>query len=148
VNKLDKREKPSIGYYITDYENEIREICAFLEEEGMNYKLVNDFEIQYSSDSLAIYIFFERNGETVSIDYSIGKGTNKNDDKWKADRFSIDWTIVEYKNGKLRQSYIPKNLSKLDKIRGCLRFYQDYKDVLLDKSCAKKLKKKYDRLLI
>lgn len=145
---MNRSDNPPFGYYITDYEKDIREICACLEDEGMRYKLVDDFEIQYISDSVVIYIIFEKNGDAVSVEYSLPNSTPNGNQFSQAETFSIGWTIVEFLDEEQKVKYLPKRLSKLDKVKGCIQFYEDYRDLLLDNCFATKLREKYDRLLV
>ena len=145
---MNRGESPPVGYYVTDYESEIRDVCAFLENQGMRYRLINEFEIQYISDEVVIYIIFERNSDAVSVEYSLPSNPSEAATQTQPETYSIGWTIAEYLDGKLKSKYLPEKLTKLEKIMGCVRFFQDYRSLLLDKEFANELRAKYDKLLI
>ena len=130
---------PPIGYFITDYESEIRSKCSFLEEKGMSYELVSSFEIRYVSDDLILSIVFERYGEIIGINYCLPKITG-------SEEYSVNWTLVEYKNGDLKKDYLSENMTKLEELNGYIQFFKDYQSLLLDDVFAKKTKEKYEQI--
>lgn len=130
---------PPIGYFITDYENEIRNMCLLLEEKGMSYELVSKFEIRYVSDDLILTIIFERYGETIWVNYYLPQMTGN-------EEYSVNWTLVEYKNGDLKKDYINEHMTKLEELNGYIQFFKDYQALLLDNIFAKKTKEKYEKI--
>jgi hypothetical protein len=136
---MQRDTPPPIGYYISDYEIEIRNMCSFFEKDGMKYELVNEFQICYTSNTLILNIIFERYGETVWVNYKLP-------DDGFLDEYSVNWTLFEYKNGELRKKYLNVNADKLKIIEGYINFFKDYRSLFFDEIFAKKMKAKYEKI--
>lgn len=143
---MNRAVPPPIGYFVSDYEKEIREICSFLEDEGMQYSLVSDFQIRYSSENILIDIVFERYGDTVCLSYYFPCENVSVPAELDSEGYSVPWTLYEYKKGALKKKYIRDEMTKLELISGYMRFFKDYRVLLLDKNFAEKTKAIYNKV--
>lgn len=137
---------PPIGYFVTDYEKEIRAICSFLEDEGMQFVLVSEFEIRYVSKALIIFITFERYGETVWIEYAFPDDVLYKDEHFEGNKYDVGWTIELYNNGAEKEKYKDKEMGKLKIISACMRFFEDHRALLMDKDFSEKMRMKYETI--
>ncbi len=141
---MNRKTPPPIGYFISDYEKEIRKICVCLENDGMQYKLLSDFVIQYSSDELVIEIAFERYGDVVTIDYIVGNSEFPLQGKCDQSSYSLAWTVSEIANSKDIERL--KGMSKLEKISFYIGFFRANREMLIDKKTADRIKESYEQI--
>lgn len=112
----------AVKYFITESADIIKKRANFLLKKGTKLKDENEFNIEYSSDSLSISIVFERYADASDISIRFIK-ENKS--------FSVGWIVRVYDDIEFND-YVINKKDKLINVLGLLNFIEDYYEKVTD----------------
>lgn len=123
-----------VKYFITESADIIKKRANFLLKKGTKLKDENEFNIEYSSDSLSISIVFERYADASDISIRFIK-ENKS--------FSVGWIVRVYDDIEFND-YVINKKDKLINVLGLLNFIEDYYEKVTDINFCKDMMLKVD----